>query len=78
LNASVNLMWIDHYLGELAPIASANANLVLFLLLGLVFGIGMANTQIFVALACGANRPLQSRRSKRMACGTKTRWSSWR
>lgn len=78
MNASVNLMWIDHYLGELAPIASANANLVLFLLLGLVFGIGMANTQIFVALACGANRPLHSRRSKRMACGTKTRWSSWR
>ena len=59
------------------PVKMYDAN-GLFLLLGLVFGIGMANTQIFVALACGANRPLQSRRSKRMACGTKTRWSSWR
>jgi len=53
LNASVNMVWIGHYLGEAALTASANVNLILFLLLGLVFGISMANT-LLVGQAVGA------------------------
>ncbi|MGC1549881.1 MAG: MATE family efflux transporter, partial [Rhodanobacter sp.] len=61
LNASVNMVWIGHYLGESALTASANANLVLFFLLGLVFGISMANT-LLVGQAVGARDTDQARR----------------
>lgn len=61
LNASVNMVWIGHYLGESALTASANANLVLFFLLGLVFGISMANT-LLVGQAVGARDIDQARR----------------
>lgn len=53
LNASVNAIWIGHFLGEAALAAVSNANLVLFFLLGVVFGISMANT-ILVGQAVGA------------------------
>ena len=53
LNASVNAVWIGHFLGEAALTAVSNANLVLFFLLGVVFGISMANT-ILVGQAVGA------------------------
>ena len=61
LNASVNMVWIGHYLGEAALTASANANLVLFLLLGLVFGISMANT-LLVGQSVGAKNIDQAKR----------------
>jgi putative MATE family efflux protein len=61
LNASVNMVWIGHYLGEAALTASANANLILFLLLGLVFGISMANT-LLVGQAIGARNTDQAKR----------------
>lgn len=54
LNGSVNAVWIGHYLGEAALNASSIANTVLFLLIALVFGIGMAAT-ILVGQAVGAN-----------------------
>ena len=53
LNGSVNAMWIGHYLGEAAITATANANNIMFLLIGLVFGVGMAAT-ILVAQSMGA------------------------
>ncbi|HEY8360046.1 MAG TPA: MATE family efflux transporter, partial [Ramlibacter sp.] len=53
LNGSVNAMWIGNLLGEAALTATSNANLVLFLLLGAVFGVSMAAT-ILVAQAFGA------------------------
>ncbi len=34
LNATVNSIWIGHYLGEAALTASSNAGIVLFLVLG--------------------------------------------
>lgn len=61
LNASVNMIWIGHYLGESALTAVSNANLVLFFLLGVVFGISMANT-ILVGQAMGANDIGQAKR----------------
>lgn len=55
LNASVNAAWIGHNLGENALTASSNANLLLFFLLGVVFGISVANS-VLVGQAIGAGR----------------------
>ncbi|MBB3345363.1 MATE family efflux transporter [Luteimonas sp. RC10] len=52
LNGSVNAIWIGRFLGEDAIAAIANANNILFFLLGAVFGVGMAAT-ILVAQAIG-------------------------
>jgi putative MATE family efflux protein len=54
LNASVNAIWVGHYLGESAFAATSNANLILFFLLGVVFGVGMATT-IMVGQTLGAH-----------------------
>lgn len=60
LNGSVNAVWVGKYLGEAALTATANANNILFLLIGLVFGVGMAAT-ILVAQAMGAKNLAQAR-----------------
>ncbi|MHA6646062.1 MATE family efflux transporter [Mesorhizobium sp. A623] len=54
LNGSINAVWVGRFLGESALAATSNANLVLFLILGTLFGIGMAAT-ILVAQAVGAS-----------------------
>jgi putative MATE family efflux protein len=54
LNGSVNAIWVGRLLGEAALAATSNANLILFLVLGTVFGVGMAAT-ILVAQGVGAN-----------------------
>jgi MATE family, multidrug efflux pump len=54
LNASVNSVWVGRYLGEAALTATSNANVVMFLLIGVAFGIAMAAT-ILVAQRIGAN-----------------------
>jgi putative MATE family efflux protein len=61
LNGSVNSIWVGHYLGEAALTATSNANTVLFFLLALVFGVGMAAT-ILVGQAIGARNVMQARR----------------
>ena len=60
LNGSVNAMWVGKYLGEAALTATANANNVMFLLIGLVFGVGMAAT-ILIAQSIGAKNLAQAR-----------------
>ncbi|GAB2628233.1 MATE family efflux transporter [Novilysobacter erysipheiresistens] len=52
LNGSVNAIWVGRFLGEEALGAIANANNIMFLLLGGVFGFGMAST-ILVGQAMG-------------------------
>lgn len=52
LNASINSVWVGRYLGEAALTATSNANIILFFLLGVVFGISMANT-IMIGQAVG-------------------------
>lgn len=52
LNGSVNAIWVGRFLGEEALTAIANANNIMFLLLGGVFGFGMAST-ILVGQAMG-------------------------
>ena len=61
LNGSINAVWVGRYLGETALAATSNANLVLFLLLGTMFGIGMAAT-ILVAQSVGARDMAEARR----------------
>jgi len=61
LNGSVNAVWIGRYLGESALTAAANANNIMFFLIGSVFGIGMAAT-ILIAQAIGASNVQQARR----------------
>lgn len=44
LNGSINAIWVGRLLGESALAATANANVILFLLFAAVFGFGMATT----------------------------------
>ncbi|HUN25623.1 MAG TPA: MATE family efflux transporter [Steroidobacteraceae bacterium] len=55
LDGSVNSVWIGRYLGEAALTASSNANTVLFLLLGALFGASLAAT-ILIGQYVGARR----------------------
>jgi putative MATE family efflux protein len=61
LNGSVNAIWVGRLLGESALAATSNANLVLFLLLGTIFGIGMAAT-ILIAQAIGGRDAARAKR----------------
>jgi len=61
LNGSVNSIWVGHYLGEAALTATSNANTILFFLLTLVFGVGMAAT-ILVGQSIGARDTTQAKR----------------
>ena len=53
LNATVNTFWVSHSLGMAAMAAIQNANIIMMLLMGAVFGISMASN-ILVAQAVGA------------------------
>ncbi len=44
LNGSINAIWIGRFLGEGALAATSNANIIMFLTFGAVFGFGMAGT----------------------------------
>ena len=44
LNGSINAIWVGRLIGESALAATANANIVMFLLFSAVFGFGMATT----------------------------------
>lgn len=61
VNGSVNSIWVGNFLGEAALSATSNANAVMFLLLGAVFGITMAAT-ILIAQYVGAQRPDEAKR----------------
>src|SRR3954466_15882189 len=52
LNGTINAIWVGRLLGENALAATANANMVMFLLMSFVFGFGMAST-ILIAQAWG-------------------------
>ncbi len=56
LNGTVNQIWVSHTLGEAAITALGNANIVMMLMMGAIFGVGMA-ANILVAQAVGARDP---------------------
>src|SRR5262245_8385933 len=53
INGSINAIWVGRLLGPEALTATTNATLILLLLLGVMFGVGMAST-ILVGQAVGA------------------------
>jgi putative MATE family efflux protein len=61
INGSVNAIWVGKYLGEAAFAAAGNANVVMFLLFGVMFGFSMAST-IMVAQCVGAGNILEAKR----------------
>ncbi|TWI04779.1 putative MATE family efflux protein [Luteimonas cucumeris] len=61
LNGSVNAIWVGRFLGEQALTATANANNIMFFLIGAIFGVGMAAT-ILVGQAIGAKDMAQAKR----------------
>ncbi len=61
LDGSVNAVWIGRFLGEAALTASSNANTVLFLLLGALFGASIAAT-ILIGQYLGARRLYDAKR----------------
>lgn len=61
LNGSVNAVWVGRFLGEQALTATANANNILFFLIGAVFGLGMAAT-ILVGQAMGRRDDAMAKR----------------
>jgi Na+-driven multidrug efflux pump len=61
LNASVNAIWVGHFLGEAPLTAATNANMVLFLLMAAVFGVVIA-TGIMVGQSVGARDLVQAKR----------------
>ena len=58
LNGSVNSIWVGQLLGDSALAATANANVVMFLVFAAVFGFGMAAT-VKVGQAFGAATPMR-------------------
>ena len=61
INGSVNAVWVGKYLGEAALAAVGNANVVMFLLFGVLFGLSMAST-IMVAQCVGAKNIGEAKR----------------
>jgi putative MATE family efflux protein len=68
LNGSINTIWIGHFLGEAALAATSNANIIMFLMFGAVFGFGMAAT-ILVGQSVGRGDIDAARRAFGAAVG---------
>jgi putative MATE family efflux protein len=68
LNGSINAIWVGRFLGEGALAATSNANIIMFLTFGAVFGFGMAAT-ILVGQAFGRGDPEAARRAFGSAIG---------
>ncbi len=61
LNGTANAAWVSHLLGPTALTATANANTILFLLLGAAFGLAMA-ANLLIAQAVGAGATAEIKR----------------
>src|ERR1700723_1240128 len=61
VNGSVNAVWVGKYLGEASLAAVGNANVVMFLLFGVLFGFSMAAT-IMVGQCIGAKNIAEAKR----------------
>lgn len=62
VNASVNAVWVGQFLGARGLAATANANLVMFMMLTLVFGFAMAST-ILIGQSMGRGDVVNMRRA---------------
>lgn len=62
LNGSINAIWVGHFLGEAALAATANANIIMFLLFSTIFGFGMA-ANVIVGQLMGRGDILAARKA---------------
>ncbi|MBA38590.1 MAG: MATE family efflux transporter [Sphingobium sp.] len=68
LNGSINAIWVGRFLGAQALAATANANIIMFLMFSVVFRFGMAST-VVVAQSVGAKDIDAARRAFGTAVG---------
>lgn len=68
LSGSINAIWVGRFLGEDALAATANGNIVMFLLISFVFGFGMAAT-ILIGQSWGRSDTDTARRTAGTAVG---------
>lgn len=68
LNGSINAVWVGRFLGEDALAATTNGNIVMFMLISFVFGLGMAAT-ILIGQATGRRDPELAKRVLGTAMG---------
>uniref|UniRef100_UPI0020C67256 MATE family efflux transporter n=1 Tax=Sphingomonas bacterium TaxID=1895847 RepID=UPI0020C67256 len=68
LNGSINAIWVGRFLGESALAATSNANMIMFLIFGGVFGFGMAAT-ILIGQSWGRRDAEAARRAFGSAIG---------
>ena len=61
VSGSANAIWVSYVLGEAALTAVANANQIMFLMLGAIFGLSMASN-IMIGQAMGARDETMTRR----------------
>ncbi|NBU24202.1 MAG: MATE family efflux transporter [Gammaproteobacteria bacterium] len=61
INGSINAIWIGKFLGSAALTGANNANIVVFLLFGAVFGVTMA-ASIMIGRAVGAGETAEAKR----------------
>ena len=69
LNGSINAVWVGRSLGEEALAATANGNILMFLLISFVFGFGMAAT-ILIGQAMGRHDVDMAKRTMGTALGS--------
>src|ERR1043166_200325 len=62
LNSSINGAWVGHLIGEVGVAATANANLIIFLITALIFGFGTAAT-IMIGRSMGAEDLIGARKA---------------
>ncbi len=69
LNGSINAVWVGRFLGEEALAATANGNILMFMLISFVFGFGMAST-ILIGQAMGRHDVDMAKRAMGTALGS--------
>ncbi len=69
LNGSINAVWVGQFLGEEALAATANGNILMFILISFVFGFGMAST-ILIGQAMGQRDHNRVKRTLGTALGS--------
>ena len=69
LNGSINAIWVGRSLGEEALAATANGNILMFILISFVFGFGMAST-ILIGQAMGRRDDAMVKKTMGTALGS--------
>ena len=69
LNGSINAVWVGRFLGEEALAATANGNILMFILISFVFGFGMAST-ILIGQAMGRRDDTMVKKTMGTALGS--------